>query len=131
MRAQRQPGVDCAEQRRRGRGALGTSTSASGPAASLAERARAAAGSFSKSSNVENAVAESLIVGSKAAEDGPGSSWCLTPWGGGYDAFEGGLPLGADECAKTICESAIAAPAGCADTRSATGRRHPGEAVAA
>jgi len=111
--------------------ALGTSTSASSPAASLAERARAAAGSSNKSFNVENAVGESLTVGSKAAEGGAGSSWCVTPWGGGYDAFKDGLPLGDDEFAGTICESAIAAPAGCIDTRAATGRRHPGGAVAA
>ncbi|KAL0053943.1 hypothetical protein WJX82_001477 [Trebouxia sp. C0006] len=77
--------------------------SASRPAASLAKRARAAAGSFNKSSNVEDAVAERLTLGSKAAAGRARSSWCLTPWGGGCKANDGGLPLGADEVARTIC----------------------------
>ena len=73
MRAQRQPGVDCAEQRRRGHRALGASISANRPAVSLAGRARAAAGSFNKSSNLENAVAESLTIGSKGRADQSGA----------------------------------------------------------
>lgn len=105
--------------------------SASRPAASLAKRARAAAGSFNKSSNVEDAVAERLTLGSKAAAGRARSSWCLTPWGGGCKANDGGLPLGADEVARTICESALAAPDGCSGTRAATGSRHPGGTVAA
>lgn len=105
--------------------------SASRPAASLAKRARAAAGSFNKSSNLEDAVAERLTLGSKAAAGRAKSSWCLPPWGGECKANDVGLTLGADEVARTICESVLAAPAGCSDSRAATGSWHPGGTVAA